>query len=46
MSKESERLLSNSGVHPRGGGGGPAALSKPNLMNEHRFCRHNIRSFM
>jgi hypothetical protein len=31
MSKEPERLLSNSGVHPRGGGS--ASLSRPNLMN-------------
>jgi hypothetical protein len=30
MSKESERLLPNSGVYPRGG---VAALSKPDLMN-------------
>jgi len=27
------RLLSNSRVHPRGGKGGAATLSKPNLMN-------------
>jgi hypothetical protein len=30
LSKESERLLPNSGVYPREG---VAALSKPNLMN-------------